>query len=99
MKKQSLQGQLLKYLHSQYQQGQVGWVAKGEITRLIWKHEDGRTYLPETVGRQLRALEESKQIAVREDGISVQYKWIPHELRSRYIPTSVREGAKLFKDV
>ena len=79
------------------------WCSKGTLTAdMVWRHERGRRagvrYLPETVGRSLRSLEEDSVIAVKDDGISVQYKWIPHELRAKYIPSSVRTGTKLFTD-
>jgi hypothetical protein len=72
------------------------WVAKGEITARQWKDEKGHTFLPETVGRKLREAEEDRRIAVKKTGKSVSYKWIPHELRKKYIPTSERTGDKLF---
>ena len=79
------------------------WVSKGTLTAdMVWRHDkglhSGKRYLPETVGRALRSLEEDRIIAVKDDGISVQYKWIPHDLRGRYIPSSVRTGELLFKD-
>lgn len=81
------------------------WVSKGELTAdKLWYHKEGvrygKRYLPETVGRCLRSLEESRIIAVKEDGISVKYRYIPHEWRMKYIPVSQRPlGAKstLFK--
>jgi len=71
------------------------WFAKGILTAdIVWKHQRGKhagvRYLPETVGRALRTLEEKKIIAVKPCGISVQYKHIPPELRWRYIPSSER---------
>jgi len=77
------------------------WCSKGTLTAdMVWRHERGRNsekrYLPETVGRALRSLEEDSIIAVKPDHISVQYKWIPPELRGRYIPSSVRTGTILF---
>lgn len=67
-----------------------------------WRHDtgkySGKRYLPETVGRALRSLEEDCIIAVKEDGISVQYKWIPFDLRGRYITSSERTGTLLFRD-
>jgi hypothetical protein len=72
------------------------WVAKGEITARQWKDDNGRTFLPETVGRKLREAEENRRIAVKKTGKSVSYKWLPFELRAKYIPTSEREGDKLF---
>lgn len=78
------------------------WHAKGKLTAdMVWKHKRGRNagvrYLPETVGRALRALEENKVVAVKADGISVQYKWLPVERRKAYIPVSQRKNKdKLF---
>lgn len=84
------------------------WVPKGDITAIEWTHLSGKSrgarYLPETVGRALRHLEEQHLIAVKPCGISVQYKYIPidgRRLRERYIPTSARPKGKedvLFKD-
>lgn len=70
------------------------WVPKGDITAVNFYHENGKSrgakYLPETVGRALRTLEEQKIIAVKPCGISVQYKYLPIERRGTYIPTSAR---------
>lgn len=92
MKKASLKDKLVKHLSMQY----PSWVAKGELTSIQWKDDNGKTFLPETVGRKLREAESDRRIAVKEKGVSVQYKWIPHEMRARYIPTSQRLGDKLF---
>lgn len=73
------------------------WVAKGELTAIVWRNDDGTTFLPETVGRKCREAEELKRIAVKKVGKSVAYKWIPHEMRDRYIPTSMRNGDILFR--
>ena len=77
------------------------WYSKGTLTAdMNWYNpKNGKRYLPETVGRALRHLEECCVIAVKYDGISVQYKWIPLELRTRYIPWSMRsefQKSKLF---
>lgn len=95
-------------LHDQlkaYLQRNWDWHPKGKLTAdMVWKHQSGRNYgaryLPETVGRALRSLEERGEIAVKQDGISVQYKWLPPAKRLSYIPSSNRpKGAehKLFK--
>jgi hypothetical protein len=83
---------LVKHLSLQY----PSWIAKGELTAVLWKDEKGHTFLPETVGRKLREAEEDRRIAVKKTGKSVSYKWLPHELRKRYIPTSVRKDDRLF---
>lgn len=105
MQSEKLKGlplQLVSYLRG------GDWVPKGDLTAIEWKHvrgqNYGKRYLPETVGRALRGLEERSIIAVKACGISVQYKHIPvtGDLRRRYIPTSDRDkGAegKLFKSV
>jgi len=90
--KTALIDKLVKHLSLQY----PSWVAKGELTAIQWKDDKGKTFLPETVGRKLREAESLKRIAVKEKGVSVQYKWIPHELRAKYIPTSERKGEALF---
>lgn len=79
------------------------WFSKGELTRLEWKrwsptHSMTKTFLPETVGRALRDLEENKIVAVKYEGKNTLYKWLPQEFRSKYIPTSERVGDKLFKE-
>lgn len=84
-----LSAQLVSYMTGQ------DWISKGTLTAdIVWKHQRGRNYgaryLPETVGRALRHLEESSIIAVKDDGISVQYKWIPVNYRGQYIPFSRR---------
>lgn len=79
------------------------WYPKGTITAdMVWKHKGGRhngaRYLPETVGRALRLLEQRKVIAVKQAGMSVQYKWLPLDRRQSYIPFSERTNKeKLFK--
>ena len=95
-KLRGLSAQLVEYMTDN------GWYSKGTLTAdMIWKHPRGRNYgkryLPETVGRVLRHLEESSIIAVKDDGISVQYKWIPVKYRGQYIPYSARPDYK--KDV
>lgn len=97
-----LNGQLASYLQSHHE-----WHAKGTLTAdMTWTRKQGRKYgtryLPETVGRALRHLEEVSILAVKDDGISVQYKWIPHAMRPAYIPTVRRPlGLKqrLFNEV
>lgn len=82
------------------------WHAKGLLTAdITWKHDTGKRYgkryLPETVGRALRSLEEQSIIAVKAEGISVTYKWLPPERRKAYIPTMQRAAGKehiLFKE-
>lgn len=73
------------------------WHAKGLLTAdMTWKHDTGKhygkRYLPETVGRALRALEEQSIIAVKAEGISVAYKWLPPERRKTYIPSTQRKA-------
>lgn len=73
------------------------WVSKGTLTAdIVWKHPKGKNYgkryLPETVGRCLRSMEEDKLVAVQGDGISVKYRYIPEEFRGRYIPSSQRKN-------
>ena len=91
--------QLVKYLQG------TDWTPKGELTAIRWVHRTGKSrghaYLPETVGRALRSLEEDRFIAVKPCGISVQYKYLPHHRRADYIPSSARVKGKestLFKE-
>ena len=93
LKLRGLPLQLVQYLKG------GDWYPKGTLTAdMLWRRTDGHKigsrYLPETVGRALRSLEERSTIAVKADGISVQYKWLPEELRKRYIPFSQREVGK-----
>lgn len=86
----TLQDQLRSYLQKNW-----AWHSKGTLTaNMEWRHARGKhfgvRYLPETVGRALRLLEESSVIAVKDDGISVQYKWLPPEKRASYKPWSTR---------
>lgn len=72
------------------------WHSKGMLTAdMVWKRDGGKDYgkryLPDTVSRALRSLEESSRIAVKSDGSkSVLYKWLPPERRAGYIPISQR---------
>lgn len=84
---------IVKHLSLQY----PSWVAKGELTATQWKDDSGKTFLPETVGRKLREAESLRRIAVKDKGVSVQYKWLPYERRKDYIPTSERLDDKLFR--
>lgn len=92
LNRNGLPNQIVGYLHKYHNE----WISKGTLTAdMQWRNQTpgknrGKRYLPETVGRALRSLEESSIIAVKDDGISVQYKWIPFELRGRYIPWTYR---------
>ena len=96
-----LPAQLDSYLRSASR-----WMSKGHLTaEREWVHLKGKSkgarYLPETVGRALRSMEEQSIIAVRDSGISVEYKWLPFEMRGRYIPSSARPDHakdKLFRE-
>ncbi len=81
-------------------QPQGMWTPKGEITDTKFFHKDGKKqYLPETVGRELRDLESESIIAVRDRGVSVEYRWMPTGVRPSYIPSSQREDKNiLFKE-
>ena len=92
MKLKGLPRQLNNYLANDHV-----WHPKGKLTAdMTWKHDIGKNYgkryLPETVGRALRSLEEQCIIAVRAEGISVAYKWLPYEKRPSYIPYSQRKS-------
>lgn len=96
--KHSLKEEIVKYLSITYR-----WHPKGELTDYMkWTYiEKGieKTYLSETVGRKLREAESEGRIAVKDDGISVQYKFLPVERRSLYITYSNRiDKNKIFKD-
>ncbi len=81
-------------------QSKACWVSKGTLTAdKVWKHDTGKNafkrYLPETVGRCLRSMEEDKILAVRDEGVSVEYRFIPFEHRHKYIPWSQRSDKKV----
>lgn len=96
-----LNKQIASYLKNNH-----AWFAKGTLTAdMEWRHERGQhygvRYLPETVGRALRHLEEMSIVAVKDDGKSVQYKYLPENYRPHYIPWSTRpddKKDKLFHD-
>lgn len=85
----SLKIRLVAYLKSKNE-----WIPKGYITdTLEWHYyEKGikKKYLAETIGRKLREAESESLIAVKPDGVSEQYKFLPNELKSRYINYSLR---------
>lgn len=85
-----LNRQLVTFLKNNFD-----WHTKGLLTAdMEWRHDRGqsygRRYIPETVGRALRHLEERKIIAVKDAGKSVEYKFLPLNLRPFYIPYSHR---------
>ena len=86
MQERSLAKQLYLYLVKSKE-----WTPKADLTRIEWRNKkNGTTYMPETVGRDLRTLEETKMIAVKPLGVTVQYKYLPEEMKGAYIPTSER---------
>ena len=94
MKLKGLPRQLVGFLSKDHV-----WHAKGTLTAdMVWKHDIGKhygkRYLPETVGRALRSLEEQSIIAVKAQGISVAYKWLPPSYRKTYIPVTQRKPGK-----
>ena len=80
------------------------WYPKPVLQAMVWKDQKKFTiYTDETVGRKLRGLEngeESKDgipvIACKPYGKTVQYKYLPTDLRKKYIPTAQRENDQLF---
>jgi hypothetical protein len=94
----------LKDILVRYMASHNEWKSKGHVTdTLSWGYiEKGvlKHYLSETVGRKLREAESESRLAVKQDGDSVQYKFLPPDRRKSYIPWSSRsEGKKniLFK--
>jgi hypothetical protein len=81
------------------------WYPKPVLLEMVWKDQKKFTkYTAETVGRKLRGLENGEEsddglsvIACKPYGKTVQYKWMPKELRSKYIPVSDRLDDKLFR--
>lgn len=90
----------LSYQLQQYLRENPVWHSKGKLTAdLIWKHKNGFRFLPDSVSTTLRKLERNKIVAVKPDGVSVMYKYIPVDLRKIYIPTTSRlkgQERKLF---
>ncbi len=80
------------------------WYPKPVLLEMVWKDQKTfKKYTAETVGRKLRGLENGEEsrdgssvIAGKPYGKTVQYKYIPNELRRRYIPISERKGDALF---
>lgn len=84
----TLAGQLTVFMRD------VGcWVVSPDMTDgMVWKNQRTfKKYTSQTVGRQLRKLERSKILAGKDYGKTVQYKFIPEHLRSKYIPKSLRK--------
>lgn len=92
----SLQDQIVAWLAQEENKGQ--WFPKGQLTDdMIWQYvEKGetKTAMSDTVSRKLRLCEEEKRIAVKPYGESVQYRFLPPDKRSSYIPTSERPEGK-----
>jgi len=94
MNQHELKPQLIAYLRDK------DWTPKGDITRHTfkgWSKGQVTYFLPETVGRALRSLEVDSIVAVKYIGKNTLYKFIPEDLRSRYITSNERVGDKLFK--
>lgn len=93
-----LKAQLFNFLRKE-----GAWVHKGRLTAdMVWHNKTGMRYgaryMPETVGRALRHLEEERHIAVKEDGISIAYKALYSPWKEKYIPFSERtDKSKIFK--
>lgn len=90
--KESLINQLVKHLFDHKDE----WHAKGNLLLREWRDKRGTRYMADTVSRKLREAEENSLIAVKYDGRTTLYKWLPHERRASYIPTSERTDDRLF---
>lgn len=93
-----LKDQLISYLFNKKE-----WVHKGEILDKKWYYTNcNKTFMQNTIDRELRRAEEESKIAVKKDPIHKgnMYKYLPKEIRERYIPTSLRTDKNiLFKDL
>ena len=90
----TLEQQLTKYLYDF-----KDWCPKGELLNIRWKNaQDFTYYLQSTTDRKLRLLEEQSIIAVKSNGKnSLLYKYIPQEMRPRYLHPKERTSEKLFR--
>ena len=94
----SLKSQLKDYFLS----NKKSWFHKGTLLRLRLKNKQGNIYMGPTIGRALRNLESEKFLAVRPDknGKSIEYRYLPEQLRDYYLNHSERpngEKDKIFK--
>lgn len=97
--KLSLKDILVRYMASHNE-----WRSKYHICQeMNWKYQEKgqmKTAMADTISRKLRECEEESRLARKDDGKSCQYKFLPPDKRSMYIPWSIRpEGQKnnLFK--
>jgi len=80
------------------------WYPKPVLLEMVWRDQKRFTkFTAETVGRKLRGLENGEEsrdglpvIACKPYGKTVQYKYLPVELRKKYIPVSERKDDRLF---
>ena len=93
LRERTLKKQIVQFMQNQ------DWFHKGDLLSRKWVNlKKGGHYMPSTVDRELRKLEECKIIAVKKPTGSDEYKWLPHYMRERYIPTSERvEDGVIFK--
>ena len=75
------------------------WIAKNALCRLEIRTKKGGLYGADIISRTLRTLEERRTIAVKYVDNHAHYKYIPEPIRVGYIPTTEREGDKLFRDI
>ena len=93
----TLSQQLLHYLMERND-----WIPSPQITDDIkWKNQRTfKYYTSPTVQRELRSLENGElgesKIAVKKWNKSVAYRYIPPDMRKRYIPKSERLTEALF---
>jgi len=101
----SLHDNIREYIARNTSDQQGKWMHKGDIEKVQFFHKDGRTpYLVDTVARTLRILESEKLIAQKPDnnGKSILYKFLPEQLKDKYIPYSERPNHlkdKIFRDI
>lgn len=69
------------------------WIPSGEIQRMEFKNKDGTLATPRSLVRRLQELENQKILAVQHlsKKQTSEYRWIPHDWRTRYNTLVERE--------
>lgn len=85
--KKGLKEDLIRFLarHDEW------WPKVTLMESIVWRQPNGKIYMKSNVDRQLRIAQKERRIAVKQLGNTLQYKFIPTNLREIYIPFSERE--------